>query len=240
MNASNAGENAHMSMRWRISDVVGSGVSCLYDSIPSLRTFMDDGTEVDRSEGRKIAGNSLDQRLKYMFCKLISAIPCRSQPLVLVLDDLQVSACLCFRIYMVFGLPICICWRCVSARTHIQWADEMTLGVIRMLMTDPEIHYFLLLGCYRENEVNESHILSTNLNVIREQGINIMTIKVGAIEKESTNALISDVMCLPPNLCRPLWVVESRKSRHAYTCSNFVLVILILLISAVWFPPDQT
>eukprot|EP00984_Skeletonema_dohrnii_P001712 scaffold569_cov67-Skeletonema_dohrnii-CCMP3373.AAC.2 len=43
INASNAGENAHMSMRWRISDAVGSGVSCLYDSIPSLRTFMDDG-----------------------------------------------------------------------------------------------------------------------------------------------------------------------------------------------------
>lgn len=80
----------------------------------------------------------------------------------------------------------------------------MTLGVIRMLMTDPEIHHFLLLGCYRENEVNDSHMLSTSLNDIREQGINIMTIKVGAIEKESTNALISDVMCLPLNLCRPL------------------------------------
>ena len=85
-----------MSMRWRISDAVGSGVSCLYDSIPSLRTFMADGTEGDRSEGRKIAGNSLDQRLKYMFCKLISAIPCRSQPLVLVLDDLQVSVVFAF------------------------------------------------------------------------------------------------------------------------------------------------
>ena len=85
-----------------------------------------------------------------------------------------------------------------------KWADEMTLGVIRMLMTDPDISHFVFLGCYRENEVNESHILSTNLNDIREQGINVMTIKVGAIEKESTNALLSDVMCLPPNLCRPL------------------------------------
>jgi predicted ATPase len=80
----------------------------------------------------------------------------------------------------------------------------MTLGVIRMLMIDPDIHYFLFLGCYRENEVNESHMLSANLNDIREQGINFMTIKVGAIEKESVNALISDVLCLPPSLCRPL------------------------------------
>ena len=92
INVSNATEkNAHMSMRWRISDVVGSGVSCLYDSIPSLRQFMGDDTEADSAESGKIAGNSLDQRLKYMLCKLISAIPCRSQTLVLVLDDLQVS-----------------------------------------------------------------------------------------------------------------------------------------------------
>ena len=86
----------------------------------------------------------------------------------------------------------------------LQWADEMTLGVIRMLMTDPEIHHFLLLGCYRENEVNESHMLSKNLHDLRERGINFMKIKVGAIEKESINALISDVMSLPPSLCRPL------------------------------------
>lgn len=80
----------------------------------------------------------------------------------------------------------------------------MTLDVIRMLITDPDISYFLFLGCYRENEVKESHMLSAYLNGIRELGINFMTIKVGAIEKESVNALISDVMCLPPNLCRPL------------------------------------
>ena len=101
INASDAGENLYMSMRWRISDV-GSGVSCLYDSIPSLRKFMDVGTVVDRSERRKMADNLLDQRLKYMYCKLISAISCRSQPLVLVLDDLQVSACFRFRLQGMF------------------------------------------------------------------------------------------------------------------------------------------
>ena len=197
-----------MSMRWRISDVVGSGVSCLYGSIPSLRTFMDDETEVVRSERRAIAGNLLDQRLKYMYCKLISAISCRSQPLVLVLDDLQVSVSSTAWIVCLGCLLLLSLAHFVLLNTHIyaylKWADEMTLGVIRMLMTDPDIHHFLFLGCYRENEVNESHMLSTNLNDIREQGINVVTIKVGAIEKESTNALLSDIMCLPPNLCRPL------------------------------------
>ena len=85
-----------------------------------------------------------------------------------------------------------------------QWADETTLSVIKMLMTDPDVRHFLFLGCYRENEVNESHMLSANLNDLRERGINFMTAKVGPIEKESVNALFSDIMCLPPNLCRPL------------------------------------
>jgi len=78
INASNAGENAFMSMRWRINDAVGSGVSCLFDIIPSLRKFMNDSSEVDRTEGRKMGGKLMGQRLKYMFCKLIRSISCRS------------------------------------------------------------------------------------------------------------------------------------------------------------------
>ena len=91
INTSNVGENTYMSMRWRINDAIGSGVSCLFDVIPSLQKFMTNSTEIDRTEGRTVGGNVMGQRLKYMFCKLIKAIPCRSQPLVLVLDDLQVS-----------------------------------------------------------------------------------------------------------------------------------------------------
>ena len=103
-----AGENAYMSMRWRIIDI-GPGVSCLYDSIPSLEKFMDVGTVVDRPERRMMADDLLDQRLKYMYCKLISAISCRSQPLVLVLDDLQVSACFRLRPHGLFvWMPITI------------------------------------------------------------------------------------------------------------------------------------
>ena len=90
INTSNAGENTY-SMRWRINDAIGSGVSCLFDVIPSLQKFMTNSTEIDRTEERTVGCNVMGQRLKYIFCKLIKAIPCRSQPLVLVLDDLQVS-----------------------------------------------------------------------------------------------------------------------------------------------------
>ena len=62
--ASSVGENTFMSMRWRINDAIGSGVSCLFDAIPSLRKFM--GTEADRSEGQPIGDNLMGKRLTYM------------------------------------------------------------------------------------------------------------------------------------------------------------------------------
>lgn len=90
INASNVAANKYMSMRWRISDAIGSGANCLFDAIPSLRKFMTDGNESDWTDVPAIGSNQMGQRMKFMFCKLISAISCRSQPLVLVLDDLQV------------------------------------------------------------------------------------------------------------------------------------------------------
>ena len=112
INTSNAGENTYMSMRWRINDAIGSGVSCLFDVIPSLQKFMTNSTtEIDRTEGRTGGGNVMGQRLKYMFCKLIKAIPCRSQPLVLVLDDLQVST---FVVHVkFFWFEVCCHLQCI-------------------------------------------------------------------------------------------------------------------------------
>ena len=95
-----------MSMRWRINDAVGSGISCLFDVIPSLRKFMTDSSEVDRAEERKMGGNLMGQRLKYMFCKLIRSISCRSRPLMLVLDDLQVSTFVVSRFSLVCNMNL--------------------------------------------------------------------------------------------------------------------------------------
>ena len=110
INASNVAANKYMSMRWRISDAIGSGANCLFDAIPSLRKFMTDGNESDWTDGPAIGSNQMGQRMKFMFCKLISAISCRSHPLVLVLDDLQVrdvSINEIFRLSKVAYVPYC-------------------------------------------------------------------------------------------------------------------------------------
>ena len=52
----------------------------------------------------------------------------------------------------------------------------------------------------------------TKLNDMQSTGINITKIKVGPIEKESVNALISDALFLPPSLCRPLSTIVHNKT----------------------------
>lgn len=172
----------YMSMKWRIHDAIGSGSNeILLHLLPNLQTWMFDGStsDDDRAPSSKKIGSS--HRLKFLFCKLISAIACRDNPLILVLDDLQ-------------------------------WADEMTLDVIRMVMTDPDIGYFLLVGCYRDNEVNMSHPLMVKLRAIQERGISITPIKVGPIGRECANTMVSEKLCLPPSLSRPFSSVVHSKT----------------------------
>ena len=66
--------------------------------------------------------------------------------------------------------------------------------------------------CYRDNEVNPTHPLTGKLNYIKEQGASVITIKIGPIEKESLNSLVSELLCLPFSLCRPLSTVVHHKT----------------------------
>ena len=92
----------------------------------------------------------------------------------------------------------------------------------------------LQFRCYRENEVSLSHPLTGKLNDIQEQGVSIVTIKVGPMEKECINYLFSESLCLPPSLCRPLSTVVHSKT------GGIILFILKFLKSLneeglLWF-----
>ena len=88
----NAGSK-HMSMKWRIHDVIGSGSNnILLDLLPNLKKWISDGsvaTETLAPSHSRVKRLMSSHRLKFLFCKLISAIACRDHPLVLFLDDLQ-------------------------------------------------------------------------------------------------------------------------------------------------------
>jgi predicted ATPase len=94
----------------------------------------------------------------------------------------------------------------------LQWADEITLDVMRMMLTDRDVNHFLFIGAYRDNEVSLSHPLTEKLNDLKECGTNVVTVNIGPMEKECVNTLVSKALCLPPNLSRPLLNVIHTKT----------------------------
>lgn len=74
----------------------------------------------------------------------------------------------------------------------LQWADAASLKLIELLMTDSESQYLLLIGAYRDNEVNAAHPLMLTLEEIHESGAMVNTITLKPLEFADVNQLITD------------------------------------------------
>ena len=76
----------------------------------------------------------------------------------------------------------------------LQWADAASLKLIKLLITDPDSHYLLMIGAYRDNEVSPTHPLMQTLEQIQELGTRVQTIVLGALHVPHINQLIGDTL----------------------------------------------
>src|SRR5205823_15025504 len=58
----------------------------------------------------------------------------------------------------------------------LQWLDAATLDLLEDLLTQPDVRYLLLIGAYRDNEVDSSHPLRRKLAAIRTVGARVQEI----------------------------------------------------------------
>ena len=60
----------------------------------------------------------------------------------------------------------------------LQWADTSTLKLMQLLATDLSIEYLLIIGAYRDNEVNPTHpLISTVEEIEKHKTINNITLE---------------------------------------------------------------
>ena len=92
-----------------------------------------------------------------------------------------------------------------------------------MMVTDPDIRYCLFVGVYRDNQPSSTQRLKKLFDGMQEQGVSLMSIKIGPIEKEYVNAFLSETLCLPPRLCQPLSTsIRSKTGGIALFVMNFL------------------
>jgi predicted ATPase len=76
----------------------------------------------------------------------------------------------------------------------LQWADAASLKIIHQLMTRTDSQYFLLIGCYRNNEVSATDPLMLTLSEIRESGASVNHISLKPLGLADISQLIADAL----------------------------------------------
>lgn len=76
----------------------------------------------------------------------------------------------------------------------LQWADLPSLQLIEQLITDTDSQYLLIVGAYRDNEVDATHPLQQTLAQITSAGASISNISLQPLDIEHIERLIADTL----------------------------------------------
>lgn len=101
----------------------------------------------------------------------------------------------------------------VLSLDDLQWADEASLELVEMLLTDVEIR-FLFVGCYRMNEVDDEHPLVKFIsnNVAVSGSVPSHNIDLQNMDTSIVNLVVSDVLNLPPWLTTKFSTIVHQKT----------------------------
>jgi PAS domain S-box-containing protein len=86
----------------------------------------------------------------------------------------------------------------------LQWIDLASLNLLKTLLTDPDSGYFLVVGAYRDNEVDAAHSLMLGLKDLKEAGGTVNQLTLDNLAWADINQLLSDGTHTPIEQCLPL------------------------------------
>jgi predicted ATPase/signal transduction histidine kinase len=94
----------------------------------------------------------------------------------------------------------------------LQWVDVATLRLLEPMMSSEDISHLLLIGAYREHEVDAAHPLATALQGLADQGVIIETIHLHPLGLEDMTQMLADTLHLSPAAVRSLAELVLRRT----------------------------
>ncbi|GBE94349.1 trifunctional serine/threonine-protein kinase/ATP-binding protein/sensor histidine kinase [Nostoc cycadae] len=76
----------------------------------------------------------------------------------------------------------------------LQWADSASLQLIKLLMSEVNSTYLLLIGAYRDNEVFPGHPLMLTLEEINQMSARVNPINLQPLSELNLNQLVADTL----------------------------------------------
>jgi Nif-specific regulatory protein len=76
----------------------------------------------------------------------------------------------------------------------LQWADSASLDLLKPLLRSSEVQHFLLIGAYRDNEVDSGHPLARTLAALETEGVQLFRVALGPLALTDLTLLIHDTL----------------------------------------------
>jgi predicted ATPase/GAF domain-containing protein len=120
----------------------------------------------------------------------------------------------------------------------LQWADPASLRILEHLLSGEEGQHLLVIGAYRDNEVDAAHPLLAALDEVRKGGARITELTLTPLDLPTVTRLIADTLSAPAREVGPLAALVFEKTEG----NPFFLSQLLGALHearALWFDPHS-
>ncbi|MDB5402036.1 MAG: hypothetical protein JWQ55_4054, partial [Rhodopila sp.] len=108
----------------------------------------------------------------------------------------------------------------------LQWLDAATLDLIEDLLTQADVRHLLLIGAYRDNEVDAAHPLRGKLAAIKSEGGTVAQITLVPLAHEHVGQLIADALrCTPRRAARLTQLVHEKTEGNPFFVIQFLYAL---------------
>ena len=105
----------------------------------------------------------------------------------------------------------------------LQWLDAATLDLLEDLLTRPDVQHLMVIGAYRDNEVNSAHPLMRKLEAIRQAGAIVQEIVLAPLTHDDLGQLIANSLHCELDQAAPLaQLVHEKTAGNPFFAIQFV------------------
>src|SRR6266487_1605401 len=94
----------------------------------------------------------------------------------------------------------------------LQWVDAATLDLLHGLLSGPGIQHLLLIGAYRDNEVDDSHLLTWAVHRLEASGGHVSRLSLGPLALPDLTSFLCDTFHREPGYIEPLAALIQKKT----------------------------
>ena len=122
-------------------------------------------------------------------------------------------------------------FRCICSYDHPlvvfiddwQWADYASMNLLRYIMSDLESPYLLLIGAYRDNELDSTHPFFHTLEELNTSSAALIDhVELKNLEKQDVHTLVNDALKGPDNIEHIVAMVYEKTRGNAFFLIQFL------------------